>query len=59
MSGAKIIAGLKEAKQHAALRAAVIEWIREDAPLTIKMVMTPPLLAKLMERLSTALNLEN
>lgn len=50
-SGDKIIAGLKDAAEYARVQRAVFDWIRDDAPVAIKMMMLPEHCNKLIDRI--------
>lgn len=47
----KIAAGLEAALDYAKVETAIHDWIREDAPLAVKMVASPELVAKLVDRI--------
>jgi hypothetical protein len=50
-AGKKIIEGLENAAQYAAVQRAVQDWIRDDAPLAAKMNLMPTHVAKLADRI--------
>jgi hypothetical protein len=47
----KIVAGLENAAEYARVQRAVFDWIRDDAPVAIKMMMMPEHCSKLVDRI--------
>jgi hypothetical protein len=50
-AGKKAIEGLECAAEYARTRRAVLDWIRDDTPLAIKMTILPEHVDKLIDRI--------
>lgn len=50
----KVVSGLLDALDYARVERVIHDWIREDAPVNVKMTLTPEHVAKLIDRITGA-----